>query len=143
MWIQSTFSSCRISATPSCCCLSSSFQRFAFECISLKLQKDILQPLQQDAIVYLCNSVQDFIYVVFYETEKSVGSLGEQQRNCLFLFIFFFFWSCGVQIQQEVKIPIQLFSQILNRFRQSYEVISHLVTTHKCVSKCNRFQISG
>lgn len=68
---------------------------------------------------------------------------GDQLSVSGSFFISFFFFPCSVQIKQEVKILIKLFCQILNRFRYSHEVIRHLVTTQKCVPKCNRFQISG
>lgn len=83
--------------------------------------------------------MQDFMYMVLWETMKWIKSLGGVSVS-LFLFPSILY---GIQITQEVKIPFQLFSQILNKFGSSYEVISHLVTTHECVRKCNRFQSSG
>lgn len=77
------------------------------------------------------------MHMVLWETMKCIQSLGGVSVS-LFPSILY-----GIQITQEVKIPFQLFSQILNKFGSSYEVIGHLVTAHKCVRKCNRFQSSG
>lgn len=59
--------------------------------------------------------MQDFMYVVLWETMKCIGTLKGVSVSASSFFFFSSFF-CVIEIAQEVKIPFQLLSQILNRF---------------------------